>query len=292
MKSILVAEKAAASRAMEMMFPEALRLYEDQVSIRFLTGINRFFIWIMKYESVRRWMIDLMDKVGEGIYGGIISRTRYIDDVLEAAIRNGFDAVVNLGGGYDTRCLRFDMKGIPYYHIDQQPVINGFRKIMTKFPSGVPSNIRFISIDFNNQSLEDELAKAGYDKSMKTLFLWEGVTQYITEVAMIGTLDYIASTAKGSQVVFTYVLKGLLENLESFPEYKGVVKQIKMTGAEWLTGIEPNDISDFLTEHGFSLTEDVGAEDYKVRYFEPIGREMVIMPIERIALAEVLDQHP
>ena len=286
-KSMSTPEKAASSRAMEMLFPEKDRLYIDQYSKEFLTGFNRFFINIMKYKGVRNWMMNLMEKAGPGIYGGFISRTKYMDDVMEAAIANEFDAVVNLGGGYDTKCLRFDFKGLEYYHVDQKSVMNNYKKIMSGLEGGIPGHVKFVPIDFNTQNLGDELVKAGYDKDKRTLFLWEGVTQYITLEAVVDTLEFIASCLKGSQVVFTYVPKSLFTSSETFPEYRKVIKMAKRVGEEWITGLESEKISAFLEECGLVLIEDVGNTDYKRRYFEPIGREMTIMPIERIAYAEV-----
>jgi methyltransferase (TIGR00027 family) len=286
-KSMSTPEKAAASRAMEMLFPETERLYTDQYSKEFLTGFNSFFLNIMKHEGVRNWWMNLMEKVGPGIYGGIISRTKYMDDVLEAAIANKFDAVVNLGGGYDTKCLRFDFKGLEYYHVDQKPVMDNYKNIMSGLEGGIPPHVRFVPIDFNTQNLGDELVKAGYDKDKRTLFLWEGVTQYITLEAVTGTLEYIASCSKGSQIVFTYVLKSLFISSESFPEYQTTIKLAKRVGEEWITGLESEKMSAFIEQCGLALIEDVGNTDYKKRYFEPIGREMAIMPIERIAYAEV-----
>ncbi len=61
----------------------------------------------------------------------------------------------------------------------------------------------------------------------------------------------------------------------------------KRVGEEWITGLESEKISEFIEQCGFVLIEDVGNTDYKKRYFEPIAREMAIMPIERIAYAEV-----
>ncbi len=287
MKSISAAEKTAMTRAMEMTFPKSQRLYEDEISYLFLTRFNKMFIQMMKTERGRRWMLGISEKAGEGVYGGIISRTRYMDDILVDAVDDKFDAVVNLGGGFDSRCVRFDMGDIPYFHMDQLRATKDFMKMMKKLPSGTPSNVRFVPIDFDRQNIAEVLMNAGFDRSMRTLFLWEGVTQYISEDAMSGTLDYIASTAKGSKVVFTYVLKALLDNPSSFPKYERIVKQVKTIGYEWVTGIDPDNIADLLEKHGLTLIEDVGAKEHQERYFKPIGREMTVMPIERIALAKV-----
>lgn len=287
MNSIMISEKAAVSRATEMLFPKELRLYEDNFSIEFLTSMNRFYLFIMKSKILRQWILNLSDRMAPGVYGGIISRTKYMDDALTFAIENGFEAIVNLGAGYDTKCLRFDMKGIAYYHVDQGPVIDSFKKTVSKLDSGIPRNVIFVPIDFNEQILENELIKAGYNQSMKTLFIWEGVTQYITKNAVDSTLEFIGMTRKGSRVVFTYVVKGLLDNPKTFPKYKGLLKQIKLTGAQWLTGFESDDISNYLKEKGLTLIEDVGEKEYQKRYFKPINREVEIMTIERIAYAEV-----
>ncbi|WP_193774806.1 hypothetical protein [Vallitalea guaymasensis] len=45
MKSITTSEKAAMTRAMEMMFLKNERLYDDQYSIKFITAFNRFLIY-------------------------------------------------------------------------------------------------------------------------------------------------------------------------------------------------------------------------------------------------------
>lgn len=287
MKSITTSEKAAVTRAIEMLYPKTERLYEDPYSIKFITPFNRFFLNIMKSKKVRDWMMNLTEKAGPGIYGGVISRTKYMDDVLESAIAGNFDAVVNLGGGYDTKCLRFDFKNLQYYHIDQTSVIGSYKKIMAGLQDAIPPYVRFVPVDFNSQSLEDELAKAGFNQGGKTLFLWEGVTQYIAMDAVSDVLNYVASCSKGSQVVFTYVPQRVFTEPDAFSEYQFTIKAVKKTGEEWVTGFDPEKMPKFLQEHGLHLIEDVGAKEYRERYFEPIGREMTIMPIERIIFAEV-----
>lgn len=287
MKSITTSEKAAVTRAIEMLYPKDERLYEDPYSIKFITPFNRFFLKIMKSKSIRDWMMNLMEKAGPGIYGGIISRTRYMDDILEAAISNKFDAVVNLGGGYDTKCLRFNFRDVTYYHVDKGAVIDSYKRIVGDLQDGIPSHNRFVPIDFNTQSIETELLKSGFSKEKKTLFLWEGVTQYITEEAVTDTLKYISSCLSGSQIVFTYVPKRVFTDPDDFSEYQFTIKTVRRTGEEWVTGFDPENMETFVKKHGLSLIEDVGATEYQERYFRPTGRVMTIMPIERIVFAEV-----
>ncbi|MCK8058966.1 MULTISPECIES: class I SAM-dependent methyltransferase [unclassified Fusibacter] len=189
MKKTTLADQTAASKAMEHMFSPEERLFEDEYSVKFISAFNRPFISMLQSKRLLHWMADLSEKIAPGVYGGLIARTRYIDDVIDKALGEGMETIVNLGGGYDTRCLRIGrMKEIDYYHVDQAEVIDKFSKNMAKLPMGIPDNVRFVSIDFDKQSLAEVLSNSGYDKRSKTLFIWEAVTQYISEEAVSDTL--------------------------------------------------------------------------------------------------------
>jgi len=290
MKSTLLADKAAASKAMESLVPQEIRLFDDPYSVAFISRGNRFYIKIMKLKIIYKFMMRFVEKLSPGVVGGLVCRTRYLDDVIKAAIEDGFETVVNLGGGYDTRCLRIEnMSNVLYYHIDQPDVIDSFKEKMGQLSQGIPSNVRFVPIDFNHQSLEEELARSGYDKTKKTLFIWEGVTQYIDEEALIATFRYIASAKPGSRIAFTYVLKGYLENPMIFPEYAKIKKTIDMSGVKWINGLVQEEMGEYLEKYGLRLIEDVGAADYQERYLSAIERDLDVMPIERISLAEVIE---
>ena len=57
---------------------------------------------------------------------------------------------------------------------------------------------------------------AGYDPSLRTLFIWEGVTNYLSEAAVDVTLCWCAKAAVGSTLVFTYVHRQVLDSPEDF----------------------------------------------------------------------------
>ena len=42
-------------------------------------------------------------------------------------------------------------------------------------------------------------------------FIWEGVTQYLTEDEVINTLKFISKASSGSKAVFTYILKSVID---------------------------------------------------------------------------------
>ena len=56
-------------------------------------------------------------------------------------------------------------------------------------------------ITFGRQDLGQTLFQAGYDRSGRTLFLWEGVTYYLDEATVRRTLAFIRdNSGPGSTV--------------------------------------------------------------------------------------------
>ena len=55
------------------------------------------------------------------------------------------------------------------------------------------------------------MAAAGYGESARTVFLWEGVTNYLSEAAVDATLRWCSRAAPGSRLLFTYVERSVLE---------------------------------------------------------------------------------
>ena len=69
----------------------------------------------------------------------------------------------------------------------------------------MPSNVTLVPIDVETQDLADVSANHGYRPERPTFFVWEAVTQYLTEAGVRKTFDFLATAAPGSHLVFTYV---------------------------------------------------------------------------------------
>jgi O-methyltransferase involved in polyketide biosynthesis len=119
----------------------------------------------------------------------------------------------------------------------------------------------------------------------KTLF-WEGVTQYIKEEAVCQVLRFIGESAPGSIVVFTYVLKSIIERRSAIPGADHMM-DVVARHAPWVFGLEPSGVADFLKPFHLALTADVGDADHQQRYLNPVNRNLVVFQGERIACATV-----
>jgi methyltransferase (TIGR00027 family) len=279
----------AVIRAMENLLPEDKRLFADPYSEKFLSPFYRFLLILMRSPKILNFFIRIRERLTPGIIGGLICRTRYIDDVLNNAIKERVETVVNLGAGMDTRVFRIPgIENVKYFELDFAELQKVKRAYIDKKIGELPPNVFLIPVDFNSQDLGEELKKAGSTLSSGTLFIWEGVTQYISEEAIDNTLKYVAQAASGSRIVFTYVLKSFI-NGSYIPDglnslYKLVFKK---NNPLWFCGFEPAEMPAYLSKHSLSLIEDVGHEEFIERYIKPKGRDLTVMEIERAVLAEV-----
>jgi methyltransferase (TIGR00027 family) len=282
-KLINMAYSSASKKACEALYPPERRLFQDEYIIKLLTPGWRFQVNLLKNKFLFDRIMKFGEKLAPGVQNVLMCRVRYIDEVLRDAINAGFNAVVNLGAGFDSRSLRIEgIESLKIFEIDHPTVIAEKSKRLKKAGFGIPVNLELVPIDFNKFTLKQGLEKAGYDPSLKTLFIWEGVTQYVTKEAVESTLRYISQTKAGSRVVFTYVLQEFIENPESFPGLTTMYKQIKDL---WVNGMDPATMKNYLKKFGLKLLKDAGAEYYREHYLKPLNRDLAVTEIERIVLA-------
>lgn len=275
---------AATCRLIEQYQPEETRLFDDAV-VKGLVGAP--IRVMMQLAFMRNFTIQQTDAVAQGIFGAQLCRTRYIDDAVAAALSQGIGQVVILGAGLDTRPYRLaGMEGAGVFEVDLPAVQEDKKKKLLKFLGRLPENVSFVPIDFDTQSLEEVFAGTGFDPTRRTAFVWEGVTQYITGEAVQRTLAFVGKTAPGSALVFTYVLKSIIERRSDVPDAEHMM-DVVAKNAPWIFGLEPAGLAAFLKPFKLDLVEDVGNADYQERYLKPLKRKLVASEGERIARARV-----
>jgi methyltransferase (TIGR00027 family) len=275
---------AATMRLIEQYQPEATRLFEDPVVKDLVGGAIKF---LMQFGWMRRLTLRQSDAITQGIYGAQISRTRYIDDAVLAALAQGIDQLVLLGAGLDTRPYRLPgIEKIKVFEVDlPEGQANKKQKVAQRF-GVLPGHVTFVPIDFDTQPLDAALAGTSFNRSRPALFIWEGVTQYISAEAVRQTLGFVGGCAPGSRIVFTYVLKSVIERRSDIPGADKMMDQVAQQ-APWIFGLEPSEMRDFLQDLHLRLVEEVGSAEHRQKYFKPLGRDDSIFAGERIVNAIV-----
>ncbi len=73
-----------------------------------------------------------------------------------------------------------------------------------------PNHVAYVPVDFRAQSLKERLCASGYDTHAKTLFIWEGVIEYLTPEAVDSTLAFVVNNSGlRSTINFDYIYSSL-----------------------------------------------------------------------------------
>jgi methyltransferase (TIGR00027 family) len=208
----------------------------------------------------------------------MIVRTRFIDDALARAVLGGAAQVVILGAGFDSHAYRCEelLARVPVFEVDRPSTQALKRERVSAALGGPPVNLTYVAIDFQHQDLGDVLRRHGYDPRRRTFFILEGVTMYLPEDAVRGTLRFVAGHPPGSGIVFDYVYHAIIEaiariDLATAPAAaKAFLERfLKLTANEpWVFGLPMDGEREFLRECGLELREAImiGGEESVRRY--------------------------
>jgi methyltransferase (TIGR00027 family) len=284
------AEYMALFRALESFRrPAGARLFEDPFAVGFLRPSLRSVVRLSRLpfgNSPVAWFIDWR---WPGARASGIARTRLIDDALTDALRRGFGQVVILGAGFDCRAYRVrDIERTRVFEVDLPATLAAKKDLLKRMLNGLPAHVAFVEIDFNRQTLDEVMEAAGFDRRARTFFIWEGVTNYLTEEAVDATLRYLARAgAPGSRILFTYIHPGVLQNPAGFAGAQKSVSVVERAGERWTFGIDPADLPSYLADRGFELIEDIASLEYRARYLKPSRLRMRGYEFYRAALAQI-----
>ena len=131
----------------------------------------------------------------------VINRSVYIDAILARAAVT-VEQFVILGAGFDTRNYNLSLLSrLTCFELDK-PSTQRFKKDALKKAGISIHNVHYVEADFQNRKWPEQLLKAGYDPTKRTVFLWEGVTLYISEDDVRATLCAMKKiSASGSVLV-------------------------------------------------------------------------------------------
>ena len=135
----------------------------------------------------------------------IATRTRFAEDSLAAAVKNGVRQLVILGAGLDTFAYRNPFGDcLRVFEVDRLATQVWKRQLLAEAAIKLPDSLTFVPIDFEREPLIDKLMAAGFDREQQTFFSWLGVVPYLTEPTVWSTFCLIAGLPNGAHVVFDY----------------------------------------------------------------------------------------
>jgi methyltransferase (TIGR00027 family) len=276
-KASQTADLAAAWRAAESQKPESERVCYDPYAKCFLGGVYSLLGKSRLLTKVAMWYSD---KVGPGASSNKVLSTRYIDDRLQACIDDGMKQLVILGAGYDSRAYRFNelREKVKVFEVDHPDTQRAKIEKVRKLFGALPEHVVYVPVDFEKEKLDSRLSESSYRKDLKTLFIWEAVTSYITTQAVDETLAFVANNSgEGSSIVFDYVHKSVVDGTCQLIGAKESREALARRGEAYKFGIEEVTIREFLSKRGFLPVEIANWEFLKNAYFKGKNKNRVVL---------------
>jgi methyltransferase (TIGR00027 family) len=185
-------------------------------------------------------------------------RTAAIDSAIRDAIVGGATQLVILGAGYDGRAWRMpELAGVKVFEVDRPATQGDKRTHLAELPPAT-GIVSFVPIDFELESLDTALDRAGHNRSSPTCWIWEGVVMYLTRDAMRATLAGIARrSAPGSTLILNY---------HTTHRRFFVRLMFRLMGEPQVSAWTPEEMAADLRSVGYVVREDSGMADWNDRF--------------------------
>ena len=195
-----------------------------------------------------------------GARAQVTCRSRYTEDQLARAVRDGIGQYVILGAGLDTFAYRSPLaRRVRVFEVDH-PATQEWKRRVGPGPQ-VPGSVAFVPVDLAVESLGDGLRRVGFDFGAPAFVSWLGVTMYLDRSAIERTGSVIGGFAGGSELVVDYMLPaGLRDDAGD-----GYAEQVGQAAAErgepWLSLFGPEGMAALLAGCGFGPARDVSQRE-------------------------------
>lgn len=195
------------------------------------------------------------------------TRARFAEDVLADGVRaRGIRQALVLGAGLDTFAYRNPYPDLRIFEVDHPATQTWKRDLLKNAKIDVPHSVTFVPVDFERQSLRQELLRDGFDFNVPTATAWLGVVPYLTQEAFAATAGVLGGFAGGSSVVFDYSLPR-----EALPPVERLMldslsARVARAGEPFQLFFTPQQLADELRSSGLRVVEDLDTPAIKARY--------------------------
>lgn len=273
-------------RLQESQKPEGERICYDPYAIHFADpGILE---WLANNPEKAKAMQEQGERLFPGLQNSNIARVRFFDDFVKNSLDKGLEQLVILGAGYDTRAYRIEgLKKIKTFEVDR-PETQAFKiEKIRKIFSSLPDHVVYTPADLATNDFGKKLLEMGYSRSLKTLFLMEGLLMYLSPETVDEILSFIVrNSSRGCCILFDYYLESETDDI--YERGKRLMKASEENaGDRPLYLFKKGTIEAFLTKRGFSNIHNVTSQDYKKAYFHGVNEGRTVSSLLSFAHATV-----
>ena len=185
-----------------------------------------------------------------------LCRAAYTERALKTDTLTGARQYVILGAGLDTFAFREPefLSKYKVFEVDHPLTQADKLERISRAGWNIPENLKFVPVDFANDSLSERLTESGFDRTVKSFFSWLGVTYYLSYEDTDKTLGEIENLCEnGSSLVFDYPDENFF--CASEKRVQNTILMAKAGAEEMKSSFSYEKIEKLLENHGFLIYE-------------------------------------
>lgn len=236
-----------------------------------------------------------MDKIVPAGLGWVIARTQIYDDLIESTLSQDpeFTQVVILGAGFDSRFyrLRLPFDRVSCIELDEPSTQKRKRELIDSVPLHLLPNgekVRHVAYIPMNLDISQSLDKhPAYNPRAKTLFLWEAVTPYLTEEAVLGVLSFVKTHSQsGSLISFDIRYKEAISGEKRYAQSQ-LTATVNKLKESYKFGVPEGTSRQWIESLGFEAHAIYGPQELAQRVTSDTGYSLKTPDIMDIIVARV-----
>lgn len=252
------AVRVALWRAMHVQADPTPHIIEDEIGYKLIAP-----------DACWKQRSDMHPDFTKRLRASMVARARFIEDLAAEQSKQGFDQYVILGSGLDTFAQRKPelASKLQIFEIDQPDTLAWKQQRLQETGYGLPSNLHFVSVDFETSSWWDELLRTGFNTGKPAIVACTGVSLYLTKAAILDTLHKVAAMAPDTKLAMSFYLPmELLDEEDKFLQ-QIAEKGAREAGTPFVSFFSPDQILALGLEAGFKIVETVSSKELGRRYF-------------------------
>lgn len=252
------AVRVALWRALHVRTDALPHVFEDEVGLKLVAPDEG---WTSRPD---------MSSFTQPFRASILARARFVEDLLAQEAARGVTQYVILGAGLDTFAQRRPELAarMSVFEIDQPGPQAWKQQRLIELGYGVPAWLRLVPVNFEaGDAWWERLGAAGFDSTRPALVASTGVSMYLTREAILATLRQVASLAKGSTLVMSFMLPIELAEPELRPGIERAAAGARANGTPFISFFTPDRMLALAREAGFEGARHVSALALGERYF-------------------------
>ncbi|WP_039796465.1 class I SAM-dependent methyltransferase [Nocardia araoensis] len=252
------AVRVALWRAVHVLDDPPPHVFDDRVGLRLASP-----------EDGWRHRPDMDPQATGPMRAGIVSRARFLEDLLAEQAERGVDQYVVLGAGLDTFAQRRPELAARFtvFEVDQPGPQAWKRQRLAELGFDIPPWLRLVPVDFEVDAWWQRLIEAGFDPTRPALVASAGVSMYLTRAANIATLQQLSALAPGSTVATTFLLPLELVDPDEQVLRRFAEQGARRSGTPFLSFFRPEEIVELAEDAGFAAARHISATELTDRYF-------------------------